>query len=78
MQVSVTGQVMDLIERVKDEKQSTEVMLYQRGNKQLVTCKYEGFVAKDFQIGETETIAGRLTAWSQNNGSVGLMVMAGK
>ena len=73
MIVTVQGVVMEAIDIEKDGRKFTDVMLYQKGQRQLVKCRVP---RQKVTEGAQMNITGSLMAWRSGSG-IGLMVYGG-
>ncbi|WP_138756551.1 hypothetical protein [Paenibacillus sinopodophylli] len=74
MIVTVTGTITSIDLRVKEGKESTELLLAQDKQKEQITIRLNGDLQEYFKQWTPQTFTGRLMAWGQRNG-VGSMIM---
>lgn len=74
MVVTVEGVITSIAKKEKDGKESTELLLVQKGEKEQVSIRLPGDMTEAYAEFEKETFTGRLMAWSTKNG-VGTMIM---
>lgn len=75
MQVTVEGVITSLWEKVKDDRQVTEMLIAQKGEREQVLVRLEGHRANEYSEFELTSITGRLITWVSRN-TVGKMIMA--
>lgn len=73
MNVSVEGVVTSIEQKTKDDKKFTELLLAQKGEKQLIPVRLPGHVENDFSLYQIENFTGSLLTWKTRDG-VGFMV----
>lgn len=76
MIVSVEGHITSIEEKVKDDKEITELMLAQQGQKEQIVVRLKGLKAENYTLFEIAEFTGRLMTWKQREG-IGSMVMVG-
>lgn len=74
MIVTVEGHITSIEEKSKDEKEFTELMLAQPGQKEQIVIRLKGFKADMYSLFEIAKFEGRLMTWKQREG-IGSMVM---
>ncbi|MNJ26033.1 hypothetical protein D3C77_204980 [compost metagenome] len=74
MIVTVEGHVTSIEDRTKDDKEFTELMLAQQGQKEQIVIRLKGHKSENFSMFEIAEFTGRLMTWKQREG-IGSMVM---
>ncbi|MNV55671.1 hypothetical protein D3C71_1479110 [compost metagenome] len=74
MVVTVEGHVTSIQEKTKDDKDYTELMLAQQGEKEQIVVRLKKHVADEYSLFEIGNFTGRLMTWKQREG-IGSMVM---
>lgn len=73
MRVSITGTVLEVVPKQKEDKKFIDIMVYQSGEKINSTLRVpEGTPLP--KVGEQYTKEGSLITWATKSGSVGMMV----
>lgn len=74
MFVTVEGHITSIEEKTKDDKDYTELMLAQQGQKEQVVIRLRGHKEQDYSLWEIAQFQGRLMFWKLSEG-IGSMVM---
>lgn len=75
MRVEVEGVITSIEEKVKEEKDYTEIMIAQKGIKEQVAVRLDGKVSDRFDLFEVARFSGRLITWKMREG-IGSLVLA--
>lgn len=76
MQVTVQGHITSIDVRSKDDKIFTELMLAQKGEKELVPVRLAGAHDQNYSLFEIAEFNGRLLLWKTRD-SIGKLVLVG-
>lgn len=74
MQVMVEGVITSIEEKSKEDKDFTELLLAQKGEKVQVAVRIPGKHGNDFEPFQIESFKGRLMQWKTRDG-IGSMVL---
>lgn len=75
MKVKVEGCITSIEEKVKDEKQFTDILIAQTGERIQVLVRLTGHCAENYDAFEVKEFLGKLMQWRTKEGPIGCMVM---